>query len=165
MDSSNQAALEKRQPFSAILLPHRSLGRKGFVILMAAAAVASFAAGVLFFLIGAWPVAGFLGLDVLLIYGAFRLNYRSGRLVEKIELDDNELKLIRVHPSGRAESWSFNPYWVHLDVERRPRRTDVLSLRLHGRRIVFGSFLTQNEKRDFARVLSEALYARRGLRI
>ena len=31
-----------------------------------------------FWALGAWPVFGFFGLDIVLLYGAFRLNYRYG---------------------------------------------------------------------------------------
>ena len=44
----------------------------------------SFAAGAMFFVVGAWPVVGFLGLDLLLIYLAFRASYRSGRAYETL---------------------------------------------------------------------------------
>ena len=60
--------------FSAVLTPHRSLGAVGFVVLMSLLSALSFAAGIMFYLIGAWPVVGFLGLDVLLVYLAFRAN-------------------------------------------------------------------------------------------
>ena len=65
--------------FSAVITPHRSLGRVGFLVLMALFGGVSFVAGMVFLLIGAWPVFGFLGLDVLLVYWAFRLNYRAPR--------------------------------------------------------------------------------------
>ena len=72
--------------FRAFLLPHRSLGRKGFIILMGVISAISFLTGLAFYMLGAWPVMGFFCLDVLLIYGAFRLNYRAARLYELVEL-------------------------------------------------------------------------------
>lgn len=121
----------------------------------------SLAAGLAFLLRGAWPVMGFLGLDVLLIYGAFRLNYRDARLREFIELTESELRLTRVHPSGRMQSWTFNPYWVRLELEEYETQADRLSLRSHGRVLIFGNFLSDEEKRGFADALKAAL---RGLR-
>lgn len=147
--------------FSAILLPHRSLSRKGFVTLMAIVGVIAFVCGVLFLSLGAWPVFGFLGLDVLLLYIAFRLNYRSGRMFEQVDLSTRELRITRVHPSGKAESWSFNPYWVRLVLEEREDGADVLSLTSHGRRLVFGDFLSDGEKKDFATALGNALSSQR----
>ncbi len=147
--------------FSAVLLPHRSLSRKGFILLMALLGIVCFVCGVLFAAMGAWPVFGFFGLDILLIYIAFRLNYRAGRMFEQVNLGPNELKVTRVHPSGKAESWSFNPYWVRLQLEEHENSADELSLTSHGRKLIFGAFLSDGEKRDFAGALNEALTMRR----
>ncbi len=163
--SEAQPLVPEAERFTAILLPHRSLSRKGFVILMALVGLSSCAAGLIFVFMGAWPVTGFFGLDVLLLYGAFQLNYRAGRLFEKIELDENELRVTRVYPSGHAESWSFNPYWVRLELEEHETSADVMSLRSHGKVLVFGSFLSDGEKKDFAQALKQALATHRSSKI
>ena len=162
---SQDTATEPDSHFSAVLLPHRSLGRKGFIILMGVISVVSFLTGIAFYMKGAWPVLGFFGLDILLIYGAFRLNYRAGRLYETVELSDSELKVTRVHPSGQAESWSFNPYWVRLELEESESSANRLSLRSHGQVLPFGNFLSDDEKRGFAHALRAALYDLRGAKI
>jgi uncharacterized membrane protein len=149
--------------FRAILLPHRSLGRKGFILLMSLICAVSLVTGYVFYTLGAWPVMGFLGLDVLLIYGAFRLNYRAARLHERIELTEGELRLTRVYPSGRSQSWTFNPYWVRLELEKYETQADRLSLRSHGRVLIFGNFLSDEEKRGFAEALGSALRGLRGV--
>jgi uncharacterized membrane protein len=156
-DPSDQAPSH----FRAVLTPHRSLGPKGFMILMAAVCVVSFATGLLFYLLGAWPVIGFMGLDVLLIYIAFKLNFRALRLYETVDLTDDALTVTRVAPSGKAQSWSFNPYWVRLSLQQRLGRSSELSLASHGRRLVFASFLSDDEREDFASALSSALTAAR----
>jgi uncharacterized membrane protein len=152
--------------FRAVLAPHRSLAPVGFVALMVCVALVSFTAGVAFYLMGAWPVVGFFGLDLLLIYLAFRLNYRSGRLRETVELLPDALTIIRYHPSGRREEFTFNPYWVRVELtEGRDGRTE-LKLRLHDRVVSFGRFLTDEERRDLASTLSGALAeARRSFRV
>ena len=117
----------------------------------------SFVSGMVFVLNGAWPVMGFFGLDVLIIYIAFKLNYRSGRLYESIDLTRENLILTRTHPSGREETHDFNPYWVRVRVvEGRDGRTE-LSLYHHNQTTVFGEFLTDDERREFAGVLKDAL--------
>jgi uncharacterized membrane protein len=129
---------------------------------MCAVALIGFIMGVVFLAIGAWPVFGFLGLDVLLIYLAFRLNYRAGRQYETVELTRDLLTLTRVHPSGRHESFQFNPYWVRVLLrERRHGRRD-LCIASHGRVFSFGRFLTDDEKRAFADALRGALLGARG---
>jgi uncharacterized membrane protein len=147
--------------FSAVLTPHRSLGPKGFMVLMGAVCVVSFGTGLLFYLLGAWPVIGFMGLDVALIYVAFKLNFRALRLYETVDLTADALTVTRVEPSGRAHSWSFNPYWVRLTLEPRIGRSTQLSIASHGNRLVFASFLTDDEREDFALALSAALSSAR----
>jgi uncharacterized membrane protein len=127
------------------------------MVLMAAICCVSFGTGLLFFMLGAWPVIGFMGLDVLLIYVAFKLNFRALRLYETVDLTPEALTVTRVKPSGKEQVWSFNPYWVRLKLDSRVGRTSELSLSSHGDRLVFASFLTDTEREDFAEVLSAAL--------
>jgi uncharacterized membrane protein len=147
--------------FAAVLTPHRSLSPKGFAVLMTLVCIVSFGTGLLFYLLGAWPVIGFMGIDVALIYIAFKLNYRAARLYETVDLTRNALTVTRVQPSGKAQSWSFNPYWVRLDLEERIGRSSELSIASHGKRLVFATFLTDPEREDFAQALSKALSANR----
>ncbi|MBK5196787.1 MAG: DUF2244 domain-containing protein [Methyloceanibacter sp.] len=147
--------------FSAVLMPHRSLGPKGFLILMGAVSAVSFGTGLLFYMIGAWPVVGFMGLDVALLYTAFTLNFRALRLYETVDLKQDALTVTRVAPSGRSQVWNFNPYWVRLKLEQRVGRPTQLSLASHGHRLVFASFLTDSEREDFASALSAALSSAR----
>lgn len=150
--------------FRAVLYPHRSLDPRGFTILMSAVGAVSFVAGVLFWAMGAWPVFGFFGLDVLLIYVAFRLNYRAGRLSEVIELTSDHLQLTRIHPSGKRDRFEFNPYWVRVRVaDIAGGRTD-LRLTSHGRELPFGRFLTDDERREFAETLTGQLIRARKCR-
>lgn len=123
----------------------------------------SFAIGVAFLMIGAWPVCGFFGLDVALIYWAFKLNYRSGSAYETVSVAPDALTLTRVAPSGRRENHEFNPYWarVKLTTDRPDGRTS-LRLAAQGREVLFGQFLTDGERREFADALTGALVTARG---
>jgi uncharacterized membrane protein len=102
--------------FDAVLTPHRSLGPLGFRLLIGAVAAVSFAVGLAFALQGAWPVSGFFGLDVVLVYWAFRANYRSGRLYETVRMTRDRLDVRRVAPRGAVRRWSFQPYWLRVDL-------------------------------------------------
>jgi uncharacterized membrane protein len=153
-------------PFRAVLAPHRSLGPAGFLMLMVAVCGISFVTGLVFYLAGAWPVTGFFGLDMALIYLAFRLNYRSGRLYETVELTPFRLTWTRVHPSGRREQFDCNPYWARVNLRQGPDGRTDLRIIAEGKEQAFGRFLTDDERRDFARALGEALFeARGGVRI
>lgn len=143
--------------FDAVLHPHRSLSGRGFVILMSALCVMSFGAGMLFALKGAWPVLGFFGLDVLAIYVAFRLNYRSGRWLETIRLTRDRLVVGRRDPVGQYEEWQFQPYWVRVHVVDRPPFDNDLVLTSHGQSLTVGAFLNGEERADLATALKDAL--------
>jgi uncharacterized membrane protein len=148
--------------FTATLLPHRSLSRKGFLILMIAIGAVSLIGGAMFVAMGAWPVTGFCALAAVLCYAAFRWNYRAARLAEKIDLAESELRVTRLHPSGKSESWSFNPYWVRFELRRRDNAADELSLTSHGRKLIFGAFLSDGEKESFAVEFDAALARQKG---
>src|ERR1700684_2965780 len=101
--------------FSALLTPHRSLKRTGFVLLMGFLSVVSFAAGLAFLLMGAWPVFGFFGLDVLLVYWAFKANFRAARAYEEVTVTTTELTVRKISQRGAVRVWTLNPLWVRLD--------------------------------------------------
>jgi len=146
--------------FDAVLTPHRSLTPFGFGVLMSAMAAISFTAGMFFVLHGAWPVFGFFGLDVGLVYLAFKLNYRSGRVAETIRLDEKALTIARRYPGGQIKSWSFEPYWVQILMLGPTGRDPSLTLRSHGKELVIGSFLTVPERHEVAEALQTALRRR-----
>lgn len=142
--------------FNAVLTPNRSLGPHGFIVLMCGVGAVSFVAGLVFFLAGAWPVVGFLGLDVALIYLAFRINYRRASMHENLRLTRDELTVERVNRWGETRTWHFTPAWLQVGVEDLSRGGG-LKLRSHGRSLEIGRFLTEQECRDLAGALRAAL--------
>ena len=149
--------MQDAQRFSARLTPHRSLGPRGFLVLMAVLCAVSFIAGVIFWLAGAWPVVGFFGLDVLLVYLAFKLNYASARRYETVEISGDELIVRRVVPGREPKQWTFHPYWVRVEMESDGEFYGPLYLTSHGTRLQIGAFLSGEERRDFADALRDAL--------
>ncbi len=143
--------------FNVVLTPNRSLSPAGFWIVMVGVAAISFTAGLVFLLQGAWPVFGFFGLDVALIYFAFRASYRSGNLYETVRLTREELAIRRVLPSGQTRSWSFQPYWLRVHMDEPPVPGSQLTLTSHGKSLVIGSFLSPAERVELARALRAAL--------
>ena len=146
--------------------PHRSLDAKNFRVLMWVVAGASLAVSVPFFILGAWPVAGFMGLDVLLVYLAFRASFRSARAYEDIDVTLHELHIAKVTAQGKRRDWHFNPQWVRLErQEHEEFGLQKLSLVSSGRKIGIAAFLGPEEKAEFAGQLQNALgEARRGPR-
>ncbi len=159
-DSHEALTRESADPalFDAVLEPHRSLSQSGFLIVMASVVVVSFAAGMMFIMVGAWPVFAFLALDACLIYMAFRVNYRSGRMYETVRLTEENLTVVRVSSGGRVQRWSFQPYWLKVAIDDPPHQDSKLVLTSHGKSLAIGSFLTPPERLDLARALETALY-------
>jgi len=147
--------------FDAVLTPHRSLSPRGFAILMGTMGLIGFAFGAGFILLGAWPIFGFCGVEWLLFYVLFRLNYRGALLQERVRLTPESLTIERKDPRGRIQSWSFQPYWLRIEMDDPPVHESELALASHGRRLTIGSFLSPPERCQLAKALSAALASAR----
>src|SRR6202021_2270345 len=146
--------------FSARLTPHRSLNRTGFLVVMAFVSVVSFAAGLAFLLMGALPVVGFFGLDILAIYWAFRVNFRRAQATEEISVTPSELRVRRISHRGHVVEFVLNPLWVRLDqISHAEYGIEKLYLVSKGPPFAVGSFLGPDEKASFSKALTAALQA------
>ena len=143
--------------FDATLQPNRSLSPAGFRILMLIAGTSVLVIGVLFVVAGAWPVFGFSGVEFLLLYIAFRLNYRSGRAYERVRLTERQLEVMRVSHRGVVGRWEFEPTWLQISMDDPPRHDSQLRLSSHGRSLVIGAFLTPAERAEVAEALRQAV--------
>ena len=94
---------------------------------MAATFVASALVSLPFYLIGAWPIVGFLGLDVALLALAFRASFRAARAYEEFRLTYLELLLARESAGGARREWRFNPAWVTLERDEGAGRSVATS--------------------------------------
>ena len=112
--------------FERVLWPHRSLPPRGFRLLMLGLGLLSLVAGICFVAAGAWPVCGFFGLDVALLYLAFRLSYRSARQRETLRLADDQFTVERVDIYGMRRLWQFQPFWLRVVLEERPDESNRL---------------------------------------
>jgi len=122
--------------------------------------VVSFVTGIAFLLMGAWPVVGILGLDLLVIWWAFKVNFRTARASEEIVVTPSELRVRRVSHRGDVAEWVLNPLWVRLDQEADEEfGIEQLYLVSRGRRLSIASFLGPDEKASFAKALLAALNA------
>jgi uncharacterized membrane protein len=143
--------------FERVLLPHRSLPPRSFRLLMLLLGLISIGASVAFAVAGAWPVVGFFGLDVALLYLAFRISYRSARQHETLRLADDQFTVERVGIYGEHRQWRFQPFWLRVVLEERPNQSNRLSLASHGRSLVIGDFLPPPSRRELAVSLRGAL--------
>lgn len=162
-DDRSDAA--RRPVFDATITPHRSLGQQGFRIVMTLVCLASVVSSIPFVVLGAWPVAGFFGIDVLALFIAFHVNFRHARAFERIVVTPLEILLRKVSHHGREKVWRSNPAWTRLE-----RQTDEdygllgLTLVSRGRSVAVAAALSPQERASFADALGTALAsARRGV--
>lgn len=158
MMESNGDTGNEQPVFAAELFPYRSLGRKGFKILLLLSGVVCLVYGMFFIATGAWPIGFFFGLDFVLLYGAFWLNYRSGKVREEVTVSHTSVSVRKFSPSGRMVEHRFNPFWARFFV-RRHQEIGILSMHIfgEGRRTDVGSFLNPEDRESFARAFKGAL--------
>jgi uncharacterized membrane protein len=143
--------------FERVLVPHRSLPLHGFRILMLILGLLSLGVGALCVSVGAWPVCGFFGVDIALLYLAFRRNYRSARQSERLRLSAAAFTVERVSVRGERRLWRFQPFWLRIVLEERRDQSSRLLLTSHGKSLVIGDFVPPPARRELAQTLSEAL--------
>ncbi len=143
--------------FRRILFPHRSAGGIVLFRVLLLLAFTLTALSMTFIALGAWPVSGFLGLELVLLAGAFWLNERRGRMYEIIALTERELVVERVDSGGRRQRWAFQPHWLRLRTHVQNGRNVGLELRSHGRSLVVGTFLAPEEIAELGVMLEDAI--------
>jgi uncharacterized membrane protein len=139
-----------------LLRPHRSLSPTGFWVIMTILAAWSFVGGIVFLSIGAWPVIGFVGIDVLLVWIAFRASY-GVRTHERVRLENGTLSVERIDRRGRHARYEFQSYWLRVSLEELKEGTNRLILSSHGRHLAVGSFLSPGERAEIAVRIKDAL--------
>lgn len=143
--------------FDAVLQPNCSLTPRGFRIFMVGLCALSTIVGLWFFSVGAWPVVGFLGLDVLVIWWALKSSYRAMAVYERVRLDEDALEIERVRGDQRIGHWRFEPTWLNVSMDDPPEHESRLTLSSHGKSLVIGAFLTPQERLEVATALKSAL--------
>jgi len=137
--------------FSTTLSPHRSLSPEGFKWLIRGVLAANVLVGLPMYLLGAWPVAGFMGIDVWLLWFFFQRSYLDARRRETLTLTDRELIVERRSPDGEREEHRLDAYWLRFEVSE-----ERLVLVSRGNRIVVGRFLSPEERGQLAEELKAA---------
>lgn len=161
VQESGATAATETVLLDAVLTPYRSLPPAGFAILMTAIGAVGFFAGIAFLTIGAWPITGFGVIEIGLFYVLFRLNYRSARQFERVKLTPSLLTVERHDLNGRVQRWSFQPYWLKVQLDEPIKSDTPLLLRSHGNALAIGRFLSPAERLDFANALKAALHSAR----
>ncbi|MBN9311301.1 MAG: DUF2244 domain-containing protein [Devosia sp.] len=154
---------QARPLFAAKLTPHRSMGRRGLHAVVVVAMLLTIIPGIAFVSMGAWPIVGFMGLGVGLIWWALSAHQRDGRRYEQVTLWPDQLELKQVDGTGKETLTRFNPFFVKLVIDRDyNERTTALHLRTRDRDVELGAFLNPDEKSSFAKAFGTALKRSRG---
>jgi uncharacterized membrane protein len=157
MDESNPH--QASPTWAVTLTPHRSLSRNAFVTLMAILVALNLTGGIMFWAIGAWPVMGFMGLDVAIAWWAFRRNFADADRSERIVIDGDQVILTRKFKTAKPRIATFNRRWLRVDLEYDEPRELVgrLLLSSHGKATEIASFLGAEERQSLAKALRQAL--------
>lgn len=164
MTSRKQDPGDEERVFAATITPHRSLGANAFRLVMGLVLLASVVSSLPFVIMGAWPVAGFFGLDLLALYIAFRVSFHRSRAFEEVILTRVQLLLRKVSHRGEAAEWRFNPLWTRLDRDSDPEfGLQRLAIVSRGQRVLIAQALSAPERETFADAFAHALArAKRG---
>ncbi len=147
--------------FAADIKPHRSLSPRGLSLLVAALGITSFTITLIFFSLGAWPIAGFNGGEILLVILLLRSHARAARAREVVVLTEDGLNITRIDEHGRRTERNLPAGWTRVHLEDRPGRVPALYLASHGRRIEVAAALGEIQKLDLAEALKNALHRAR----
>lgn len=157
MDESNPKT--SKPDWAVTLTPHRSLSRNAFVTLMAILVALNLTGGIMFIAIGAWPVMGFMGLDVLIAWWAFRRNFADANRHERIVIEGDQVTLTSQIKNAKPLVSRFNRRWLRVELEYDEPRELIgrLFLHSHGKAIEVASFLGREERQSLAKALRQAL--------
>ena len=150
-------AFADKETVTITLWPHRSLSYKGFRLLMLclASLMSMIATGL--YMLGAWPVIGFLGAEIFIIWFAFKMNYKSGQLIETVVITPGRVKITRTDWRGRQTGLTFESAWIRAELTSKSKYRPKLFLRHHSQKIEIGAFMPPVEKKPLAKALNEAL--------
>jgi uncharacterized membrane protein len=147
--------------FSAEIRPQRSASERGINVFILVLAPIFLAPGIGFALVDAWPVAGFLGLDLAVLYGALRFSLRAGRARERITIGGGRVRVTRTDPRGRAETWDAPLDAARIAPTGQPGVSGGVAIHVHGSAIAVGRWLDAEDRRHLS---DELLAAARGAR-
>ena len=136
---------ENKNLYSITLKPYRSLTKLGFLLMMIALCTFCFITGIIFIKIGAWPVFGFFGLDVFLVYVFFRLSFKSGEEFETINLTKKKL-IIKKYKLKKIRTYIFDANWIKIKILNPKSHTNKLQISSKNKSLIVGSFLRPDEK-------------------
>jgi uncharacterized membrane protein len=144
-----------------LIVPHRSLTKRGLRWVIGSVGCVALLVSVRFWLLGAWPVLPFAVFEVGLVLLMLHLNNRQARSSELIMLTESELRIVRTDPAGHRREKVLQAGWLTVSLQERDGRVPRLVLMRHGVSEEIARALGEAEKRDLAASLSRALHRAR----
>ncbi len=141
----------------AVLEPPRSLSPRGFNRVMLFFGVMSLIPAVTFYAMGAWPIVGFMGLEVLAVWAVFKLNFRSQTARTCVRVTADAVDVRKVDGWGRERSARIPAYFARVEFDRTSPAPTSLRLTTSAHAYPLGEHLTPRERETFARRLSQAI--------
>lgn len=157
MSNESPTTGDSERVYRAEIRPHRSSSVRVLNVIILGLLAIFIPTAIGFVLAGAWPVTGFMGFELLLLYGAFWLNQHRGSTVEYIDLTQRTLRIERINHWGQRQVWTLQPQWTQINVSERGGSQGRLELRSRGQSLVIGEFLTLEEQVMLAIELKEAV--------
>ena len=148
---------KNKKLYEISLYPYRSLNKTDFFILMFALGLISFIAGIIFMLKGAWPVFGFFGLDVFLVYVFFKLSFKSGEEFEVINLTKKKLIIEKYKLKKIIRTYVFDANWIKIKILNPKSHTNKLQISSKNKSLIVGSFLRPDERIEVFQNIQNAL--------
>lgn len=143
--------------FDAVLTPNRSLPPAGFYLIIGIIGGITLGVGTVFFFMGAWPVIGIAGLELVGVYWMFRQSYRTGQCHERLILTERELLVERADHRGNVGHIRLPATWLTVRIDDPVRHESQITLSTHGVTVTVGSFLAPFERAELAKALQAAL--------
>ena len=146
------------QLFHAVLTAQRSLGGRGLAWAAGLLGVLAVISMVMFLVLGAWPVAGFVGAEVGVAVLLLLAHHRAGRAREELTLDEGGLTVARIDWAGHRLEERLPPAWLRVALQPPAgSRAGHIELATHGRTLAVGTFLAPEEQAELAAALERAL--------
>ena len=136
---------------------NQSLTTRGLYILMFFITIPASYIGISFYVLGAWPVLGFMGFEILLIYIAFKILFYKNKFYEHIILDNEKLNILFKKKNKIIKKIELEPTWVQVKIEKIYENEDTLIVSSHGKKIILANYLIPEERLKLAGKIKSGL--------
>jgi uncharacterized membrane protein len=141
----------------AVLEPPRSLSARGFNRVMMILGGLSLFSSAVFLTLGAWPVVGFLGLEILAVWLVFNWSFRSQTARTYVRVTADAVDVRKVDGWGRERHARVSAFFARVELDRTASGPNALRLATSARAYALGEHLTPRERESFARRLTQAI--------